>query len=47
MALLSLWSPSTPVALLSSERAPTTTVSPDTATDWPNSSNASVLEALR
>jgi len=34
-ALLSLWSPPTPVALLSSRCAATTTVSPDTATEWP------------
>ena len=40
-------SPFTPVAELSSWTAPTTTVSPDTATEQPNQSIASVLEALR
>ena len=37
----------TPVALLSSRFAPTTTVSPDTPTETPNWSKVSVLEALR
>ena len=46
-ALLSPWSPLTPVALLSSNEAPTTKVSPDTATPWPKTSMAFVLEALR
>ena len=46
-AMLLPWLPFTPVALLASNRAPTTTVSPDTDTDSPNWSPASVLEALR
>ena len=46
-ALLSAWFPLTPAALLSSRSAPTTTVSPDTATEWPNKSPAPVLDALR
>ena len=45
--LLLLWLPFTPVALLSSHCAPTTTVSPDTDTDLPKVSRASGLEALR
>src|SRR5574341_1744401 len=46
-AELSAWGPFTPVAALASQRAPITTVSPDTATLKPNWSPAAVLEALR
>jgi hypothetical protein len=46
-ALLSLWFPSTPVALLSSPTAPTTTVSSEADTDHPSWSSAPVFEALR
>ena len=46
-ALLSARLPSTPVALLSSRGAPTTRVSPETATEMPNRSLPPVLEALR
>src|ERR1043165_4543824 len=45
--LLSLWLPLTPVALLLSNGAPTTTVSPDIATEFPNPSPAPVLLAFR
>lgn len=46
-AVLSLASPLTPVAALSSKSAPITTVLPDSVTEIPNRSKASVLGALR
>src|SRR6266540_2371299 len=47
MALLLPWLPLTPVALLASPSAVTTTVLPKTATLQPNQSIDPVLEALR
>ena len=47
LALLSVWLPLIPIALLDSQIAPTITVSPEIATEVPNRSNASVLEAFR
>ena len=46
-ALLSLSVPFTPVALLSSANAPTTTVSPEIATEKPKKSFAPVFDAFR
>ena len=46
-AELSPWLPSRPVAALSSNSAPTATVSPDTATTLPNKSMVPGFDALR
>jgi hypothetical protein len=43
---LSAWFPFTPVALLSSPSAPATIVSPETATETPNSSPEAVFDAF-
>ena len=47
LLVLSLWFPFTLFALLSSWNAPTTTVSPEIATEWPKLSPAPVFDAFR